>query len=166
MGFNPWYTCWIKHNSQLLVYLFLTDNLKGLLQVYSLLLWDPIGYSRSAGNSFFQAVILEHMCLFFSFTPGHGIFNSLTRDRTCAPCSGINGALTIGPPGMMPPTSMSFYICISIILTHCFHMLKIELHGLHVRNVIGFIQWFMNLAAANLADRKELRGAIWNERFF
>ena len=44
-------------------------------------------------------------------------------------------------------------------------MLKIEFHGLHVKNVIGFIQWFMNLAAANLADGKELRGAVWNERF-
>ena len=41
---------------------------------------------------------------------------------------------------------------------------KIQLNKL--RDLIGFIQWFMSQAASHLASWKELRTAVQNKRFF
>ena len=42
-------------------------------------------------------------------------------------------------------------------------MLK-KIKWVNFKDLIGFIQWFMNWAAPGLVDRKELRGAIQNKR--
>ena len=41
---------------------------------------------------------------------------------------------------------------------------KTKFSGVNFKDLIGFIQQFMNRGAYNLADRKELRGAFQNER--
>lgn len=42
-------------------------------------------------------------------------------------------------------------------------MLK-EINSVNLKYLIGFIQQFMNWVASSPADRKELRGAVQNER--
>lgn len=46
---------------------------------------------------------------------------------------------------------------------HCCDLLKTEFNWVNLRD-LGFIQRFMNWAACNLADRKEIHGAVLNER--
>lgn len=46
---------------------------------------------------------------------------------------------------------------------HCCDLLKTEFNWVNLRD-LGFIQWFMNWTASDLADRKEIHGAVLNER--
>lgn len=49
-------------------------------------------------------------------------------------------------------------------LQYCSILIAKKIQPSKFKDVIGFMQWFINPAASNLIDRKELQGSIKSER--